>query len=211
MASTTVEGPRYKYKYPEAYPTPPGWDDEVWNKAYTAADSRIYNHAKKNHQVSKQKRQEGVTREEALRWELERPEREARRGKKSQQQSRAGASSSAAIPSTSTFSNQADNMANKKPQKKTKKKPEVAPSTAPAQQSMTFSAPSPEFGSTQTLADRIKGKSAASAAASSASSGEPSIPLSFGAESEKASKRPNGSAKKQPNGKANRTSPDLIP
>ncbi|KUJ23357.1 uncharacterized protein LY89DRAFT_606181 [Mollisia scopiformis] len=33
----------FKYKYPEAAPTPDGEDDVVWNKTYTAADSRMYN------------------------------------------------------------------------------------------------------------------------------------------------------------------------
>lgn len=46
----------YKYKYPEAAPTPDGEDDDEWNKVYTAADSRFYNKHGKSSQASKKYR-----------------------------------------------------------------------------------------------------------------------------------------------------------
>ncbi|TVY38786.1 Set1 complex component [Lachnellula subtilissima] len=56
----------YKYKYPEAAPTPEGEDDDEWNKVYTAADSRFYNKHGKSSQASKKYRQSGETYELAV-------------------------------------------------------------------------------------------------------------------------------------------------
>ncbi|KAH8654534.1 hypothetical protein BGZ60DRAFT_418706 [Tricladium varicosporioides] len=58
--------PGFKYKYPEAAPTPPGYDDAEWNKVYTAADSRFYNRNGKNSDKSRKFRQSGETYELAL-------------------------------------------------------------------------------------------------------------------------------------------------
>lgn len=51
----------FKYKYPEAKPTPPGEDDVVWNRTYTAADSRMYNKNGKDHNNSRKIRASGET------------------------------------------------------------------------------------------------------------------------------------------------------
>lgn len=56
----------YKYKYPEAAPTPEGEDDDEWNKVYTAADSRFYNKHGKSSQASKKYRQSRETYELAV-------------------------------------------------------------------------------------------------------------------------------------------------
>jgi COMPASS component SPP1 len=53
--------PAFKYKYPQASPTPPGVDDTEWNKLFTAADSRFYNKAHKSAVASKAKRESGET------------------------------------------------------------------------------------------------------------------------------------------------------
>jgi COMPASS component SPP1 len=53
--------PGFKYKYPEAAPTPPGEDDAEWNKVYTAADSRFYNRNGKSADKSRKFRQSGET------------------------------------------------------------------------------------------------------------------------------------------------------
>lgn len=53
--------PTFKYKYPQASPTPPGVDDIEWNKLFTAADSRFYNKAHKSAVASKAKRESGET------------------------------------------------------------------------------------------------------------------------------------------------------
>lgn len=58
--------PGFKYKYPEAAPTPPGEDDAEWNKVYTAADSRFYNRNGKSAEKSRKFRQTGETRELAI-------------------------------------------------------------------------------------------------------------------------------------------------
>lgn len=54
-------GPGFKWKYPEAAPTPAGEDDGQWNKIYTAADSRKYNHHGKSSSESKKFRGTGET------------------------------------------------------------------------------------------------------------------------------------------------------
>lgn len=54
-------GPGFKWKYPEAAPTPEGEDDAQWNKIYTAADSRKYNHHGKSSSESKKFRGTGET------------------------------------------------------------------------------------------------------------------------------------------------------
>ncbi|RAL66020.1 hypothetical protein DID88_005681 [Monilinia fructigena] len=69
--------PGYRYKYPEAAPTPPGVDDERWNKIYVAADSRFYNRAKKNASESRKIRLTGETYKLALRILEERNAKEA--------------------------------------------------------------------------------------------------------------------------------------
>ncbi|QSZ36581.1 hypothetical protein DSL72_006461 [Monilinia vaccinii-corymbosi] len=69
--------PGYRYKYPEAAPTPPGVDDERWNKIYVAADSRFYNRAKKNATESRKIRLTGETYKLALRILEERNAKEA--------------------------------------------------------------------------------------------------------------------------------------
>ncbi|ESZ94798.1 hypothetical protein SBOR_4817 [Sclerotinia borealis F-4128] len=69
--------PGYRYKYPEAAPTPPGVDDDRWNKIYVAADSRFYNRAKKNAAESRKIRLTGETYQLALRILKERDEKEA--------------------------------------------------------------------------------------------------------------------------------------
>ncbi len=56
----------FKYKYPEAEPTPEGEDDVLWNRIYVAADSRRYNHFNKNFAESKKYRLSGETRTLAL-------------------------------------------------------------------------------------------------------------------------------------------------
>ncbi|TVY56256.1 Set1 complex component spp1, partial [Lachnellula suecica] len=58
--------PGYKYKYPEAAPTPDGEDDDEWNKVYTAADSRFYNKHAKSATASKKYRLSGETYELAV-------------------------------------------------------------------------------------------------------------------------------------------------
>ncbi|RDL41060.1 uncharacterized protein BP5553_01039 [Venustampulla echinocandica] len=58
--------PGFKYKYPEAAPTPPGEDDIEWNRTYTAADSRFYNKNGKSAQQSRKFRQSGETYQLAL-------------------------------------------------------------------------------------------------------------------------------------------------
>lgn len=68
---------RYKYKYPEAYPTPPGEDDETWNKLFTAADSRLYNKHGKNSNESKKYRTSGETYQLALRMLQEKKDKAA--------------------------------------------------------------------------------------------------------------------------------------
>jgi COMPASS component SPP1 len=69
--------PGFKYKYPEAKPTPPGVDDAEWNKIFTAADSRFYNKAHKNANASKVKRGTGETRALALQMLQEKREKAA--------------------------------------------------------------------------------------------------------------------------------------
>src|SRR3954452_11558028 len=58
--------PGFKYKYPQAKPTPPGVDDTEWNKIYTAADSRNYNKHNKSATESKKYREKGETYDLAL-------------------------------------------------------------------------------------------------------------------------------------------------
>jgi COMPASS component SPP1 len=70
--------PGFKYKYPEAAPTPPGEDDVVWNKVYTAADSRMYNKHHKNANESRKFRQSGETRTLAERMLKENKEKHAK-------------------------------------------------------------------------------------------------------------------------------------
>jgi COMPASS component SPP1 len=67
--------PGYKYKYPEAAPTPDGEDDDEWNKVYTAADSRFYNKHGKSSQASKKYRLSGETYELAVTMLAEKKEK----------------------------------------------------------------------------------------------------------------------------------------
>lgn len=53
--------PDFKYKYPQARPTPPDVSDIDWNKIFNAADSRFYNKAHKSAIASKAKRESGET------------------------------------------------------------------------------------------------------------------------------------------------------
>ena len=71
--------PKFKYKYPQARPTPEGVDDSEWNKLFTAADSRFYNKANKNAVTSKAKRESGETYELALQMLQEKREKAARK------------------------------------------------------------------------------------------------------------------------------------
>jgi COMPASS component SPP1 len=67
FAVITNNKPGFRYKYPQAAPTPPNEDDVVWNKVYTAADSRMYNKHHKNANESRRYRESGETRILALR------------------------------------------------------------------------------------------------------------------------------------------------
>jgi COMPASS component SPP1 len=67
FAVITNNKPGFRYKYPQAAPTPPNEDDVVWNKVYTAADSRMYNKHHKNANESRKYRESGETRILALR------------------------------------------------------------------------------------------------------------------------------------------------
>lgn len=71
--------PKFKYKYPQARPTPEGVDDSEWNKLFTAADSRFYNKANKNAVTSKAKRESGETYGLALQMLQEKREKAARK------------------------------------------------------------------------------------------------------------------------------------
>lgn len=55
----------FKYKYPEAAPTPDGEDDIVWNNVYSAANTRMY---RKHHNARKSRkcRESGETRTLAI-------------------------------------------------------------------------------------------------------------------------------------------------
>ncbi|KAH8597930.1 hypothetical protein B0O99DRAFT_540053 [Bisporella sp. PMI_857] len=59
--------PGFRYKYPQAKPTPEGVDDTEWNKIFTAADSRFYNKHGKNAKESEKYRIRGETYQLALR------------------------------------------------------------------------------------------------------------------------------------------------
>ncbi|KAL2069027.1 hypothetical protein VTL71DRAFT_15365 [Oculimacula yallundae] len=65
----------FKYKYPQAKPTPDGEDDTVWNRIYTAADSRMYNKHHKSANESRKYRDTGETRTLALRMLVENKEK----------------------------------------------------------------------------------------------------------------------------------------
>lgn len=67
--------PGFKYKYPQAAPTPPGVDDTEWNKIYTAADSRNYNRHHKSAIESKKYRERGETYQLALKMLEEKREK----------------------------------------------------------------------------------------------------------------------------------------
>jgi len=70
--------PGFRYKYPGAAPTPPGVDDQEWNKIYTAADSRFYNKHGKNSTESKKYRDRGETYTLALKMLEEKREKRKR-------------------------------------------------------------------------------------------------------------------------------------
>lgn len=70
--------PNFKYKYPQARPTPDGEDDAVWNKTYTAADSRMYNKHHKSANESRKYRESGETRILSLRMMSENKEKHYR-------------------------------------------------------------------------------------------------------------------------------------
>lgn len=73
--SVSNNRPGFKYKYPEAAPTPAGEDDTEWNKVYTAADSRFYNRNGKSADKSRKFRQSGETYELAVIMMAERKEK----------------------------------------------------------------------------------------------------------------------------------------
>ncbi|KAE9380042.1 hypothetical protein N431DRAFT_448859 [Stipitochalara longipes BDJ] len=77
FAVITNNKPGFKYKYPQAAPTPDGEDDIVWNKVYTAADSRMYNKHHKNANESRKYRESGETRVLALKMHAENKEKYA--------------------------------------------------------------------------------------------------------------------------------------
>ncbi|PBP20717.1 PHD transcription factor [Diplocarpon rosae] len=70
--------PTFKYKYPQAKPTPEGEDDAVWNRIYTAADSRMYNKHHKSANESRKYRESGETRTLSLRMLVENKAKHAR-------------------------------------------------------------------------------------------------------------------------------------
>ncbi|KAH7336233.1 hypothetical protein BKA65DRAFT_403055 [Rhexocercosporidium sp. MPI-PUGE-AT-0058] len=71
----SCNSPSFKYKYPQAKPTPEGEDDTVWNRIYTAADSRMYNKHHKSANESRKYRESGETRTLALRMLVENKEK----------------------------------------------------------------------------------------------------------------------------------------
>lgn len=73
----SCNSPTFKYKYPQAAPTPDGEDDRLWNKIYTAADSRMYNKHHKSANESRKYRESGETRTLALRMLVENKEKHA--------------------------------------------------------------------------------------------------------------------------------------
>ncbi len=77
FAVITNNKPGFRYKYPQAAPTPPNEDDVVWNKVYTAADSRMYNKHHKNSNESRRYRESGETRILALRMLAENKQKHA--------------------------------------------------------------------------------------------------------------------------------------
>jgi COMPASS component SPP1 len=89
--------PNFKFKYPQARPTPPGVDDTEWNKLFTAADSRFYNKAQKNAIVSKAKRESGDTYTLAL--QMLKEKRDKATGKAN---TKATTSSNTGVPALST-------------------------------------------------------------------------------------------------------------
>jgi COMPASS component SPP1 len=82
MDSTPISNnaPGFKYKYPQAKPTPAGIDDTAWNKIYTAADSRNYNKHNKSANESKKYRERGDTYELALKMLQEKIEKDKKGG-----------------------------------------------------------------------------------------------------------------------------------
>jgi COMPASS component SPP1 len=76
-APATAPPKKFKYKYPEAAPTPPSEEDEIWNKLYTAADSRMYNKHGKSANESRKYRQSGETYQLALQMLREKKDKAA--------------------------------------------------------------------------------------------------------------------------------------
>jgi len=142
---------QYKYKYKEATPKPDGVDEKEWDLTYTAADSRIYNRNDKKHKKSAAARATGETYELALKILAERRAKAA--------QANNPPANTSIIPTTSTTSTtSADAMDPayvKKPTAKGNKlrKAESSPDATPD--------PAGEPGSTNTIADKVKGKSRA--------------------------------------------------
>ncbi|KAE8450250.1 hypothetical protein EG329_006678 [Mollisiaceae sp. DMI_Dod_QoI] len=75
--STNAAG--FKYKYPEAEPTPDGEDDVVWNRTFTAADSRMYNKNGKDANQSRKFRLSGETYNLTLTIHLENKKKHAKK------------------------------------------------------------------------------------------------------------------------------------
>jgi hypothetical protein len=68
VESSTLEPLRkpFKFKFCECAPAPEGVADKIWDKAYNAANSRMYNKNEKNASKCKEFRKQGVTRDIAL-------------------------------------------------------------------------------------------------------------------------------------------------
>jgi hypothetical protein len=137
---------QYKYKYKEAAPKPDGVDEKEWDLTYTAADSRIYNRHDKKHKKSAAARVTGETYTLALKILAE------RRGKAAQ-----GNNPHAMTSATSTTTTVAMDPEYVKPQTSKGNKMRKVESTSPDE---TPEPPS-EPGTTNTIADKVKGKSRA--------------------------------------------------
>jgi COMPASS component SPP1 len=132
--------PGFKYKYPEARPTPEGVDDAEWNKLFTAADSRFYNKAHKNANASKVKRSTGETYTLALQMLQEKRDKAT-----ALVTSRNGASSSS-NPTASAASTSTSTPKVKAPPAKKPQPPKQEPSSSSREMTPT----------TMDMAERIK-------------------------------------------------------
>ena len=138
---------QFKYKYKEAAPKPDGVDENEWNMTYTAADSRIYNRNDKKHKKSAAARATGETYQLALKILEERREKAA--------QVNNSHTNTSTISTAATSAVAMDPAYVKKPTAKGNKllKVESSPDATPD--------PTSEPGNTNTIADKVKGKSRA--------------------------------------------------